>query len=176
MSPQSVGSCDTHGVEQTRWRLDPDALERRVPRPPLLRPHDRQGTVQRYEGTLDLRSAPAVRLTIAAESLDTKQTKRDQHLRSGDFFDVERYAQVQFISDRATLDRDHLEAHGQLHAAGKTIPLELDATLSHVDGELELQAITRGPPRARHDLEPARHPPRPQQTDRQRPPHTAGRQ
>jgi polyisoprenoid-binding protein YceI len=73
-----------------------------------------------------------VHLTIDAESLDAKQKKRDQHLRSGDFFDVERHAQVQFVSDRATLAGDHLMVHGQLHAAGKTIPLELDATLKQV--------------------------------------------
>jgi polyisoprenoid-binding protein YceI len=100
-----------------------------------------KGRFERYEGTLDLRSEPAVHLTIDAESLDTKQTKRDQHLRSADFF-VERHPQVEFISDRATLDGDRLKVHGQLHAAGKTIPLELDASLSHVDGELEVQAIT----------------------------------
>jgi hypothetical protein len=160
MNPQSVDSSDTHGIEQARWRLDPTStagssswiwsrakrlrrtLERRVPCPPLLRPHHRQGTVRTYEGTLDLRSEPAVHLTIDAESLDTKQKKRDEHRRSTDFFDVERHPQVQFISDCATLDRDRLKAHGQLHAARKTIRLELEATLSHVDGEREVQAIT----------------------------------
>ena len=32
--------------------------------------------------------------------------------------------------------------HGQLDAAGKAIPLELDATLRHLDGELETDAVT----------------------------------
>jgi hypothetical protein len=31
---------------------------------------------------------------------------------------------------------------GQLHAAGRQIPLALDATVREVDGELEIEAVT----------------------------------
>jgi polyisoprenoid-binding protein YceI len=101
-----------------------------------------KGRFTSYEGTLDLGSHPKVELTIDADSLDTKQKKRDQHLRSADFFDVERHPQVRFVSDSAALDGDTLEVHGQLHAAGKDIPLELDAAVRAVDGELEVEAVT----------------------------------
>ena len=37
---------------------------------------------------------------------------------------------------------ERLKVHGQLDAAGKAIPLELDATLRHLDGELEIEAVT----------------------------------
>jgi polyisoprenoid-binding protein YceI len=50
-----------------------------------------------YEGTLELGATPAVELTIQAGSLDTKLAKRDAHLRSSDFFDVERHPQVRFV-------------------------------------------------------------------------------
>lgn len=142
MNTQSVDSPDALGIEQTRWRLDPTRSSVEFHVRHFYGLMTVKGRFARYEGTLDLGSEPAVRLTIDADSLDTKQKKRDQHLRSADFFDVERHPQVQFISDRATLDGDHLKVHGQLHAAGKTLPLELDATLSHVDGELEVEAIT----------------------------------
>ncbi len=129
-------------VESTRWRLDPtrSGVEFHVRH--FYGLVTVKGRFERFEGTLDLRSQPAVQLTIDAASLDTKQKRRDTHLRSADFFDAERHPRVQFISDRAALDGDHLKVHGQLHAAGKTIPLELDATLRQVDGELEVQAVT----------------------------------
>jgi polyisoprenoid-binding protein YceI len=101
-----------------------------------------KGDFADYEGTLDLGATPAVELTIQAGSLDTKLAKRDEHLRSGDFFDVERHPQVLFVSDTATLDGDTLHVRGHLHAAGRQISLELDATVREVDGELEIEAGT----------------------------------
>ena len=81
-------------------------------------------------------------LTIQAASLDTKMAKRDKHLRSGDFFDVEQHPQVRFVSETAELHGDTLTVHGQLHAAGRQLPLALDATLREIDGELEIEAVT----------------------------------
>ena len=102
-----------------------------------------KGHFDRYEGILDLGSEPAVALTIDANSLDTKNTKRDEHLRSADFFEVEQHPQVRFLSDSAILEGDTLKVHGQLHAAGKHVPLELDATVRAADGELEIEAVTQ---------------------------------
>src|SRR5215218_2848605 len=101
-----------------------------------------KGEFADYEGTLELGATPAVELTIQAASLNTKLAKRDEHLRSGDFFDVEHHPQVRFVSDSASLDGDTLRVRGQLHAAGRRIPLELDATVREVDGELEIEAVT----------------------------------
>ena len=101
-----------------------------------------KGHFDHYEGTLDLSAQPAVELTIDADSLDTKNRRRDQHLRSADFFDVANHPQVRFFSDSATLRGETLTVHGQLHAAGKQIPLELDATVREVDGELMIEATT----------------------------------
>ena len=101
-----------------------------------------KGHFERYEGALNLGAHPAVDLTVDADSLDTKMAKRDAHLRSPDFFDVEHHGQVRFVSDSATLDGDVMKVRGHLHAAGKDIPLELDATVRRVDGQLELDAVT----------------------------------
>src|SRR3954463_12221539 len=95
-----------------------------------------KGEFADYDGTLDLGATPAVELTLQASSLDTKLAKRDEHLRSKDFFDVERHPQVRFVSDRAELDGDPLRVHGELHAAGRQIQLQLDATVHEIDGEL----------------------------------------
>jgi polyisoprenoid-binding protein YceI len=100
-----------------------------------------KGEFADYDGTLELGATPAVELTLQANSLDTKLAKRDEHLRSEDFFDVERHPQVRFISDSATFDGETLRVCGQLHAAGRQIPLELDATVREIDGEPEIEAV-----------------------------------
>jgi polyisoprenoid-binding protein YceI len=101
-----------------------------------------KGEFADYEGTLDLNGTPAVELTIQAASLDTKLGKRDEHLRSKDFFDVERHPQIRFVSDSTHLDGDTLRVRGQLHAAGRQIALELDAIVREIDGELEIEGVT----------------------------------
>jgi polyisoprenoid-binding protein YceI len=101
-----------------------------------------KGAFADYSGTLALGATPAVELTLQAASLDTKMAKRDEHLRSADFFDVANHPQVRFLSERAELDGDMLRVHGQLHAAGRQIPLALDATVRELDGELEIEAVT----------------------------------
>ena len=83
-----------------------------------------------------------MQLTIDADSLDTGNAKRDTHLRSADFFDVEHHPQIRFVSDSAELQDATLRVHGQLHAAGKQVPLELDASVGWVDGEPEIEAVT----------------------------------
>jgi polyisoprenoid-binding protein YceI len=124
------------------WRLDParSSVEFHVPH--FWGLMTVKGHFDRYEGMLNLQSEPAVQLTIEADSLDTGNRKRDQHLRSTDFFDVEREPQVRFASDSVVLDGDKLKVGGRLHAAGKSIPLELDATLERVDDDLQIEAVT----------------------------------
>ena len=104
-----------------------------------------RGKFDEFEGRLeigeDLSSARISGLAKAA-SIDTGEPQRDAHLRSPDFFDVEHHGQVRFVSDSATLDGDVMKVRGHLHAAGKDIPLELDATVRRVDGQLELDAVT----------------------------------
>jgi polyisoprenoid-binding protein YceI len=83
------------------WRVDParSSVEFHVPH--FWGLITVKGRFERYDGTLDLQSQPAVQLTIQADSLDTSNRKRDQHLRSADFFDAEREPQVRFVSNSA---------------------------------------------------------------------------
>ena len=92
-----------------------------------------KGRFERYQSTLDLSARPAVKLVIDAESLDT-------HLRSDDFFDVANHPQVRFEADVATLDGETLKAQGQLYAAGRHIPLDVEAIVTQVGDEFEIEA------------------------------------
>jgi polyisoprenoid-binding protein YceI len=99
-----------------------------------------KGHFDRYDGTLQLNGRRAVELVIDADSLDTKHGKRDAHLRSAGFFDSANHPKVRFKSDDAALAADTLKVRGQLHAAGHSIPLDIDAAVRDVDGELEVEA------------------------------------
>ena len=108
------------------WHLDPERSTVEFHVPNFYGLMTVSGSFASYEGTLDL---PNVELTIDAASLDTGNARRDKHLRSADFFDVEHHPQVRFTSSGVTADGEHLKVRGQLEAAGERVPLELEATL-----------------------------------------------
>jgi polyisoprenoid-binding protein YceI len=139
----STHATDTNAipeVDRTRWRIDPKRSSVEFHAPNFWGLATVKGKFDRYEGTLELYGTPAIELTIDAASLNTNNKKRDTHLRSGDFFDVADHPQVRFVSDSATLSGQQLKVRGHLHAAGKDIPLDLDATIRPVGDELEVEA------------------------------------
>jgi len=71
-----------------------------------------------------------VNVTIGAASLDTKMAARDKHLYSADFFEVEHYPTLTFISHRIeVLDRatGHYRVTGALTIRDVTREVSLDA-------------------------------------------------
>lgn len=98
------------------------------------------GHFDEFSGRLDLSAAPACTLTIKAGSVQTRNRRRDRHLRSSDFFDAEKHPEVRFISDSAVQKGDTLAVSGRLFARGQSIPLSLNAQMRHLDGELALDA------------------------------------
>jgi polyisoprenoid-binding protein YceI len=142
MGTGTTDPVEPQSIEPMRWRIDParSSVEFHVPH--FYGLITVKGRFERYEGTLSLAEIPAIQLTIDADSLNTKNIKRDKHLRSADFFDIEHHPQVRFVSDSATLNGERLEVSGRLHAAGKSIPLDLEATLRRDGEELELETAT----------------------------------
>jgi polyisoprenoid-binding protein YceI len=80
-------------------------------------------------------------LTLDAASLDTGNRRRDRHLRSPAFFDVQHHPVVRF---RTSSVHDHgggrLRVEGELEAAGGRVPLQVEVTVTHDDGRLVLDA------------------------------------
>ena len=140
MSTTTPKPTDAHTIENTRWRIDPTRSRVEFRTRTFWGLITVNGRFEHYDGTLDLRHEPAIELTIDAPSLDTNNTKRDKHLRSADFFDVENHPQVRFVSDSAKLDGERLTVSGRLYAAGKSIPLNLDASLRRAGDQLEVEA------------------------------------
>ena len=65
-----------------------------------------RGRFTDFEGAIEFNEAApeqsSVHFTITATSIDTAEPDRDKHLRSADFFEVEKYPQITFLSKRIT--------------------------------------------------------------------------
>ncbi|HKG48705.1 MAG TPA: YceI family protein [Pyrinomonadaceae bacterium] len=72
-------------------------------------------------------SRSSVSARIKARSIDTGNKRRDAHLLLRDFFDVEKFPDIEFRSTsiRRGKDRDSLELEGELTIKDKTVPIAL---------------------------------------------------
>jgi polyisoprenoid-binding protein YceI len=80
--------------------------------------------------------ASRVAVTIDVSSLNTRDEKRDAHLRSADFFDVEHHPQMTFLSRAVARRGDGLEVVGDLTIRGTTREVTLaveEITPEHKD-------------------------------------------
>ncbi len=79
---------------------------------------DITGTIWVDRGNLEKSKVEA---TINVHSVDTNHTKRDNHLRSEEFFDVERYAIMRFVSTSVeATDKNEGFIYGKLTIRGVT--------------------------------------------------------
>jgi polyisoprenoid-binding protein YceI len=75
-----------------------------------------------------------VRVTVATPSIDTWNEARDNHVRSGDFLDVEAHPEIVFTADGGTpTDETSGTVEGELTMLGQTLPLTLDVTLNKAE-------------------------------------------
>jgi polyisoprenoid-binding protein YceI len=80
-------------------------------------------------------SASHVEVEMDAKSLDTRSEQRDQHLRSGDFLDVEKWAHITFRSKKV---------EGASTKPGSTFKVVGDLTVRDVTKEVTLDATYEG--------------------------------
>ncbi|MGE0450491.1 MAG: YceI family protein [Vicinamibacterales bacterium] len=92
-----------------------------------------RGRFSDFAGTIEFDAEhperSSVDFTIHTASIDTNEPKRDQHLRSADFFDVERFPTLTFRSARVvTRGRDRFDVEGDLTIHGVTKRIVLPVT------------------------------------------------
>ena len=91
-----------------------------------------RGSFSDVAATLTIAEEPAesaVEVTVQLASIDTRDERRDAHLRSPDFFDVERYPTMTFRSTAVRhLGGERWEVDGDLSLHGVTAPITLVAT------------------------------------------------
>ncbi len=92
------------------------------------------GAFHAFEGTLTVADGRAQgELRITAASLDTGNTKRDNHLRSADFFDVEHHPTVSFTLSEVVAAGPAAQLRGRLTVRDTTLEISAPATIETVD-------------------------------------------
>jgi polyisoprenoid-binding protein YceI len=77
-------------------------------------------------------------MTVAAASVDTKNKTRDNHLRSGDFFDAANHPDFTFTVDSARPADAGIRVTGSLTVREITRPVSFDAKVSAAGDEVRL--------------------------------------
>jgi len=129
-------------AEPTVYKVDPDhsgvgfSIRHFVSNVPG-RFNDFEGTI-RYDPQSP--SASSVELSVRTTSIDTGNNDRDEHLRSADFFDAQKFPALTFTSTGVTVKDAHtLEVAGDLTLHGVTrritIPVQILGTVKTPNGE-----------------------------------------
>jgi polyisoprenoid-binding protein YceI len=88
-----------------------------------------RGSFREFEGKLDVGddiTTSKATGTIKAASIDTGEPKRDEHLRSADFFDADSYPDITFESTSIeVIDDEEFHVTGDLTMHGITNPITL---------------------------------------------------
>jgi polyisoprenoid-binding protein YceI len=86
------------------------------------------------DAQIDVDDVTASRGTVIVQtaSIDTREAPRDKHLRSGDFFDVEKYPQMTYIVK-------------EVRPAGDGYEMVGDLTIKNITREVVLAAEVNGP-------------------------------
>jgi polyisoprenoid-binding protein YceI len=87
------------------------------------------------EGTVSPAGDVTGTITVTATSIDTKNGKRDTHLRSADFFEVEKYPDITVAVQSVESANQGVTVTGTLTVHGQSRPLSLPAIVSGFDGD-----------------------------------------
>nr|WP_201469522.1 YceI family protein [Microbacterium hydrocarbonoxydans] len=121
-------SIDIPGYRAGTWVLDPSHSE--------VTFSVRHMMISKVRGTFGVKSATLiapenplearVEASVDVTSIDTKDEGRDQHLRSGDFFDTENFPTMDFVSTGARTENGELFVDGDLTIRGITKPVSFE--------------------------------------------------
>ncbi|MBQ0849487.1 YceI family protein [Streptomyces sp. BH-SS-21] len=89
------------------------------------------------EGEVEAGGSAHGAITVEAGSLDTKNAKRDAHLRGADFFDAERHPTLVFaVRDAVVRPDDSVGIEGELTVRGVSRPQSVTATVTESSGDV----------------------------------------
>lgn len=117
-------------LTKTKWAIDPAHSEFSFRVKHLMitnvRGVFREADANIYTSGDDF-STSDIEVRVNAASIDTGDAKRDAHLKSADFFDVEKYKEIVFTGKKLNkLEDNDYELYGDLTIRGVTVPVKLD--------------------------------------------------
>lgn len=133
----------TGGALVGRWALDPGQSSIQLKNRSMGGLVPVTGVFRELSGSGTISPAGEVSgtITVAAASIDTRNARRDKHLRSADFFDTARQPDITFTADRIRPSGQGIAVTGMLTVRDRTRPVSFDAAASVPgDGEIWLDA------------------------------------
>ena len=88
-----------------------------------------KGTFESFSGAVEISDdllASSVTASVDLSSINTRDAQRDEHLRSGDFFEVATYPELTFASTSVEPAGDGYRVTGDLTIKGTTRSVDLD--------------------------------------------------
>lgn len=125
---------DTVLAGPSTWSLDPARSSVSLHSKTMWGLATVRGAFGKLAGSAEILPGGAARgrLEIGADSLNTKNAKRDRHLASADFFNAAEHQSIVADLASATRTGDRVAVQGTLTVAGVTRPLSFTATLADV--------------------------------------------
>jgi polyisoprenoid-binding protein YceI len=122
---------ESNGASQTMWSIDQTHSEISFKVKHLMISNVK-GSFTSFDASIHTHAndfaTTEIDLWIDASSIDTRDTKRDEHLKSADFLDVKKYKQITFTS--STMGKPNadgnIELWGELTMVGITKNVKLD--------------------------------------------------
>ena len=135
-------------AQTSTWKIDPphSGAEFSIRHMGLSNVHGKFGNVN---GTIMMDekdfTKSSVNATVDVTTVDTGVTKRDDHLKSADFFEVAKYPTMTFLSKKITASGDDYHVIGDLtlHGVTKTVDLTMDKPGKEQTG-MDGKSIHRG--------------------------------
>ncbi len=97
-----------------------------------------RGRFTSFSGTIEIAEDPlqsSLQASIELASVETHDEKRDAHLRSADFFDVENHPQMTLVSTGIRPDGDDYVLSADVTVRGVTRPVEFHLEFNGVSGD-----------------------------------------
>jgi len=151
MTATTVQALLEDGKLAGSWTLDATRSEVRLETRHTWGLRPLHGVFRQVSGSGTVTAAGEVSgvVTVAAGSIDTKNSIRDKHLRSADFFDIASHPDLTFAvdgvapDDGATPADGRVRVTGSLTVRGRTRPASFGATVSATDDEVRLDGELR---------------------------------
>lgn len=130
------------------WTLDPHKTTVRISHKTMWGLMTVKGAFTDVSGDGEITPDHAIigTITVGASSIDTKNAKRDKHLRSSEFFHVDDYPYIVVTVKGAALDGEHLALDAELTVRDVHEPTKLTAEVTdlqtttmavHVSGDID---------------------------------------
>lgn len=123
-------------MSKTKWLLDQTHSELGFKIKHLMITNV-SGSFKNFNAIVETReedfSTAQIKLTAEMASIFTNNEQRDNHLRTSDFFEVEKYPELKFKSTKVEkIDSDTFALYGELTLKGVTKPVKLNVEFNGV--------------------------------------------